>query len=382
MKNIWLSKAEIMALPTSGAAWAKMVSVADGAAGDATLSNQDSQANVQCLAAALVYARTGQQKYLDRVLPALTKVANGLPLIRALALGRELAAYVISADLIDLPAIDGQLDAKFSIEIRRLLTAKTTSGPATLLACQDERPNNWGSHARASITAVGLYLGDTAIVDRSAKVFRGWLGDRASYAGFKYGTLDWQADPSKPVGINPKGATKGGHSIDGGQPEELRRPEKEPFVWPPSNKDQRMYTWEALQGAFLQAELLRRAGYSDVYEWCDQALLRAVKFAYALNWPAGGDDTWQIWLVNAAYGTNYPVIPGAGSPGKNMAFTDWTHATPVIVKPPVDPPPPPPDPTPTPQPDVAAALATLNGMKTDLVNLLAKVQQAITALGG
>jgi hypothetical protein len=34
-------------------------------------------------------------------------------------------------------------------------------------------------------------------------------------AGFKFGDLHWQADPSKPVAINPKGATKNGHLIDG-----------------------------------------------------------------------------------------------------------------------------------------------------------------------
>src|SRR3989344_5887216 len=44
---------------------------------------------------------------------------------RALALGRELAAYVISADLIDLKNFDVALDTSFRAKIRSLLTTPT-----------------------------------------------------------------------------------------------------------------------------------------------------------------------------------------------------------------------------------------------------------------
>lgn len=368
MRNIWLSQAEIASLPTSGTAWNAVKAAADKATGAADLSNQDSDANVLCLAAALVAARTGDGTYKDKVVSSLIKVQEKLPLGRALALGRELCAYVVAADLIDYQS------PIFDAELRRLLTASTSGGPANLIACQKQRPNNWGMHATASIVAVYAYLGDKAGLDSAANIFKGWLGDRNAYAGFTYGELDWQADPSKPVGVNPKGATKNGHNIDGALPDDMRRGGA--FAWPPKATG---YPWEALQGATVAAQLLTRQGY-PAWEWSDQALLRAAQFLYGINWPATGDDGWQPWLINYAYGTNFPTTQ-TGVTGKNMGFTSWTHATPVIVKPPVDPPPPP-DPTPTPQPDVAAALATLNGMKTDLVNLLAKVQQTIAALGG
>lgn len=374
MKNIWLSKAEIMALPTSGQAWDTLVGTAEGAAGEADLSDQDSKANVQCLAAALVYARIGQQKYLDRVLPALRKIAGGLPLGRALALGRELCAYVIAADLIDLPAVDATLDNSFSIAIEKLLTAPTSGGPANLVKCHEQRPNNWGTHAGASRIAVALYLGDRAELDKAAKVFHGWLGDRTAYTGFTYGDLAWQADPKAPVGVNPKGAQIQGHSVDGVIPDDLRRGGG--FKWPPASTG---YPWEAMQGATVQAELLSRAGY-PAWNWCDKALLRAAKFLYGINWPAQGDDGWQPWLVNSAYGTSFPTVASA-SPGKNMGFTAWTHAK-AIVRPPVDPPPPPPPPDPTPQPDVAAALAALRTAKAQTIETMALLTQAITALGG
>lgn len=372
MKNIWLSKAEIMALPTSGIAWDNVVKYANAANGAADLVDQESNNNVCCLAAALVYARTGDQTALGKVKKALENITafDVAKLGRALALGRELCAYVIAADLIDYS------DAAFNDKIRALLTAPTSGGPANLIKCQLERPNNWGMHATASLAAVYAYLGDDVGLKSVANVFKGWLGDYNAYHAFKYtAPMDWHADATKPVGVNSKGATKNGHSIDGALPDDMRRGGA--FAWPPKATG---YPWEALQGATVAAQLLSRQGY-DAWQWSDKALLRAVQFLYNINWPATGDDGWQPWLINYAYGTNFPTSQ-SGVTGKNMGFTSWTHATPVIVNPPVDPPPPPPDPTPTPQPDIAAALATLNGMKTDLVNLLAKVQQTITALGG
>lgn len=375
--KIWLSEQEIAALPTTGQAWDTVVKYANQADGSANLIDQESKANTNCLAAALVYARTGDRAKLDKVKKSLENITafDVAKLGRALALGRELAAYVIAADLIDYN------DAAFSKKLRELLTAKTTGGPASLIKCQEDRPNNWGMHATASRIAVALYLGDANELDQAANIFKGWLGDRNAYAGFTYGgpekDLSWQADPTNPVGINPVGATIQGHNVDGMLPDDIRRSGS--FTWPPSGSKAQMYSWEGLQGAVVAAQLLTRAGY-PAWDWCDKALLRAAKFLYGINWPATGDDGWQPWLLNAAYGTSFPTVASA-SPGKNMGFTQWTHSTPIIVKPPVDPPPPPP-PGPGTQPDVAAALVALQQAKANTVNTLAILQQAITALGG
>jgi hypothetical protein len=157
---------------------------------------------------------------------------------RTLALGRNLIGYVLAADLVGLPATE---DARFRTWLQTCLT-ETLDGK-TLKSCHEERPNNWGTHAGASRVAAALYLGDTAQVERCAQVFKGWLGDRASYAGFDYGDLSWQADPSKPVGINPRGAMIQGHSVDGVLPDDQRRAGG--FTWPPPKEN---YVWEAMQG--------------------------------------------------------------------------------------------------------------------------------------
>ena len=80
----------------------------------------------------------------------------------------------------------------------------------------------------------------------------------------------------------------------------------------------------ALQGAVATAEMLDKAGY-PAWDWQDRAILRAFRWLHQVNdFPAEGDDVWQTWLVNHAYGTNFAArLPTR--PGKNLGYTDWTH---------------------------------------------------------
>lgn len=306
--GIWLSKEEIERIPPSGPAWDAMKAAADRAITVPNLNDQDSPNNVITLAKALVYARTGEAKYRDEVIALIGKLPE--PGDRTLALGRELAAYVVAADLVGIPK--SQLEAKL-----RAIMTKTLSDGRTLIQTHEQRPNNWGTHAGGSRAAVAAYLGDKAELDRCAVVFKGYLGDRASYAGFKFGALDWQADPAAPVGINKVGATKSGHDLSGSLPEEMRRGGG--FKWPPPYQN---YVGGALSGAVAQAWFLHRAGY-PAFEWESKAILRAVKWWHDNGHQFQGDDAWLVAVVNKVYGTSYPVS-GTG-PGKNMGWTQWTH---------------------------------------------------------
>ena len=321
--GIWLSTGEIQALPMTGPAWTALKAQADLSAGIPDLSNQDQMNNVNVLAKALVYVRTGIESYRTEVrqncMAAINTELDG----RTLALGRELAAYVISADMVGLEPSE---DVTFRAWLRRTLTEVLTDG-RTLQSTHEDRPNNWGTAAGASRAAVAIYLGDMAELARTAQVFKGWLGDRSSYAGFSYGDLSWQYDPANPVGINPLGATKSGESIDGALPEEMRRGCT--FRFPPCPTG---YPWGAIQGATVQAEILRRAGY-DTWNWQNQALKRSVQFLYNLSirypsdgWWASGDDEGTPWLVNRAYGASFPTVVPAHR-GKIMAWADWTHGS-------------------------------------------------------
>jgi hypothetical protein len=320
---IWISQAELALRPTSGPAWNSLVSRANSDCGEPNLADQNDAANVCILAKALVFARTGEETYRSGVVSALRSIVNsGTYNGRALALARELGTYVVSAGLISLRTYDPTLDQQFRAKIEEFVTTPTSQGPGNLIECHEQRPNNWGTHCGGTLAAVAAYLGDTAQLSRIAQVFKGFLGDRSSYAEFVYGEdLSWQCDPTQPVGINPAGCMKEGHSIDGVLPDDQRRGGS--FTWPPPKEN---YAYEALQDVLLQAIILQRAGYNP-FNWQDKAILRAFRWLHEqANFPATGDDTWQPHVVNYFYGSNFPA-PVPSRPGKNFGWTDWVYGT-------------------------------------------------------
>lgn len=318
LAGMWLSADESRALPASGAAWDNVKRAADSDLSGGVLSTRDDH-NVRTMAAGLVATRLNSDVYRAKVRESLRGVmAAPIDGSDPLAIVRRLGTYAIAADLIDLKTFDPAFDGQFRTWLDR--TRKTQYGGETVAAIHERRPNNWGTHAGVSRIAAAIYLGDRAELERAAQVFKGWLGDRTAYAGFSYNDVDWwQADPSKPVGINPKGATRDGHSIDGVLPDDERRAGA--FTWPPPKEN---YVYTALEGALGEAVLLSRQGY-DVWNWSDRALLRSFVWLHEqANFPAEGNDAFQPYIVNRAYGTNFPA-PLTSSPGRNIGWADWTH---------------------------------------------------------
>lgn len=321
-RGIWLTQEELERLPMSGPAWEHLLGAADQPLPGPDIADQDDMSDVYLLARALVYARTGNPAYREAVIEGIEAAmgTEGDPRHTGiLAVARNLPGYVLAADLVNLPA-ETSLGPTFRrwLETMRATVFYGDGGSYTLLDCHERRPNNFGTHCGAARIAIDLYLGDDEDLQRAATVFEGWLGNRAAYADFVYGRATWQANPGTPVGINPPGAEIGGYDVGGALPEEMRRAGN--FRWPPKKTQ---YAWEALQGAVVQAELLSRAGY-PAWQWEEQALLRAVRFLHEIEWQAQGDDQWQPWLINAAYGADFPAQSPA-RPGKNMGWTDWTH---------------------------------------------------------
>jgi hypothetical protein len=313
--QLWIDSTRLASLPTSGPGWENVLRAAQEPLGEPDLADMEDPTNVRVMAKALVYARTGEDRYREEVIRACLAAIGTERGGSTLALGRELAAYVIAADLVGgLPAESAR---RFDGWLRDVRHQRLRGG--TLVSTHERRPNNWGTSAGASRVAVAAYLGDAQDLERAAKVFRGWLGDRSAYAGFRYGSLAWQSEPKAPVGINPRGARRDGHSIDGVLPDDQRR--SGPFHWPPPHEN---YVYGALQGALVQAVILGNAGY-DVWEWGDRALLRAFLWLNAeAGFPAQGDDGWEPWLINFHYGVRLPA-PDPARPGKIAGWTDWTH---------------------------------------------------------
>jgi len=297
-----------------------MKAAADGSLGTANIADQNGTHDVRTLAVALVYGRTGIESYgakaADAIMSAIGTEDGGL----ASNLGRNLISYVIAADLIDFATFDPAREAEFRAWLTAVRFEEFSDG--SIVSEDRKRANNHGRLAGASRLAASLYLGDSADLAEAIAIFKGWLGDEGSYDGFSWrNDLSWQADATNPVGINPAGATRGGFSIDGAQPEEMRRGCQ--FTVPPCPTS---YPWENSSAVFLVAEILDRQGH-DAWGWEDQALLRAADFLHELDvayggWWADGDDVWQPWLINHAYGTSYPTEP-VERMGKTFAWSDW-----------------------------------------------------------
>jgi hypothetical protein len=326
-RGIWIDPDALAALRTTGKPWRALRDAADRPLPPFAVANQESTHNTSVLAKALVYARTGARIDLEDVIQGLRDlVTMGTYDGRALALGRNLGAYAIAADLVDLASVDPWLDAALRAKLRELRTTYTFGGPRSLIECHEMRPNNWGTHCGGARVAVAAYLDDQEDLRRAADVFRGFLGDRSRYSGFVYGgppkDLSWQCISGATVGINPRGCTKEGRNIDGVIPDDQRRGGSfDADSWPPPREN---YVWEALQGILMQAVILERAGY-PTFEWSDRAILRAVTWLHEeQGYPAEGDDTWQPHVVNHFYGTSFPA-PVPSRPGKNVGWTDWTH---------------------------------------------------------
>jgi hypothetical protein len=310
---VLISRAELMARPTSGTSWTTLKTWADKPVGVPNLSDQNDQDDVVALAKSLVYARTGVDRYrTDAIAMLRSAVGTELP-GDSLGMARNVAPLALAADFL------GWRDPAWMAWLGGLRTWVNPDRSYTLISNHSRRPNNWGTHAGASREAIDLYLHDSVDLAKAAAVFRGWTGDRASYAHFTYGDLSWQEAPAAPVGINPAGSVINGMNVDGILPDDMRRGGTATTVGAAGIS----YTWEALQGALLQAELLRRAGYPS-YQWSDQALRRAVARMYAMGYPATGDDDWQPYLVNRRYGTSYPA-PATTHPGKAFGFADWLY---------------------------------------------------------
>jgi hypothetical protein len=313
-----------------------MRSAAYGSWGTPDLRNQDNKHDVNLLAGALVYARTGdpslRAKVRDGIIaakrtldePVDWQTKNGV-----LAASRQLGAYVISADLIDLRNFDAAADNEFRSWLTTIRTANIgTHGrwKAITFTCENSTAN-WSAFACASRIAASIYLGDTADVDRSALIIRALFGERALYPADAPGRngyfahtsssdSSWSCDTATWTGINPP-CVKSGINIDGALVEDASRGGSCCLL----QGSGMSYSKESLQGFFFSVELLYRTGrYGNPYDWSNQALRRALDFMQRSGWEF---ITFVPWLANDRYGTSYPQ-PTKGT-GRIMSWGDWLY---------------------------------------------------------
>ncbi|MBI2984172.1 MAG: Ig-like domain-containing protein [Candidatus Kerfeldbacteria bacterium] len=365
-RGIWLSPDEIMALPITSqlgcetgtpcaAAWTAMRSEAERLVpGNADISDQDSYHDVQTMAAALVCVRTGEfcAPARQAVLAAIGTEERTLttptepPGNQWLAVGRNLGAYVIAADLLDLRASASPEGRQVQDWIQSFIGRVASLG-ASFGAFQS------GSNASAQegfvYAAVAAFLHDAdelAYVWNRFQFFTGASNEGTDdidlNKGLEYGWAH-NDDPNLALPINPIGSTKvvpsgypgagTTHRVDGAVINDQRRGAQ--YQWPPVYTH---YPWVGLEGSIPAALILERAGYRS-FASADQALFRAVDYQWWLGQELGQSPacTFDCWwdynraldikhLANWRYGTDHPhLTPVAG--GRTVGFTDWTHPT-------------------------------------------------------
>jgi hypothetical protein len=336
---MWISKRELLSLPTSGDAWDRMSLTAYGDWGRANLEDRGNKHAIDTLAGAFVYGRTGdpslRSRVRDEILAAkrtLDEAAEWQTRSGVLSASRQIGGYVIAADLIDLKSFDANADNEFRSWLRTIRTTNIgTHGrwKAITFTCENAT-SNWGAFACASRIAASIYLGDTADVDRSAAVIQAFFGERSLYpadapgengyfehtAGYR---SSWACAEDQWTGIN-SACAKLGVDIDGVLVEDASRGGACCVL----QGNGIMYSWEALQGLVVSTELLYRTGrYDDPYGWSNRALKRSLDFMQRSGWGVTSPATYVPWIANARYGTSYPA--SSTSDGRIMSWGDWLY---------------------------------------------------------
>lgn len=308
---------ELRALPTAGQAWETLKEAADAKPRPVDLSDQDNEQAARTVASALVYARTGRDAYRQKVISALEALqSEDIGRARVLSASRQLAGYVIAADMV------GYRPPSFSEFVARLRTFefgghgrwRDIDGTTTSTA------SNWGAWALATRIAISRFVGDDADVAAAASILAGFLGERSAYSDFqKTDDFDpsWSCGPGRWLPINP--ASCG--ALDGAIVEDISRSAGH---FPHVDEEGLAYSWETLGGLTLAAELLWRAGYSDVWTWGDDAMLRAAQFLHRNGGypPPFSTNQYVPWVINRVYGVDLGPVAPAGS-GRQFGFTDW-----------------------------------------------------------
>jgi hypothetical protein len=309
---------DLASLPTSGAAWDAMLAKAKGSWPAPNLTDQNSQHAAHVLAGALVAARTGdaalKTKVMAGILDAIRTHKDGTG-NNALSLGRQLAGYVIAASAI------GYRDPAF-LDFLRDIRTRNVGGHSrwySLYGTAADSSNNWHVLALTSLTAIDIYLGDTAGIDRDAALFRGYCGDRSAHT-FRTPSISqpsWLADPSAPWTPIQNAP---GDPRHGAPTEDAWRSGAYPTI---SNT----YVMDAVGGAVMTAELLSRAGYTDVFARLANVIVFTQRFPSVWTTSGGRGGQGLAYLVNRRTGAGVPTTNTTSRIAWTHAWLDWLYGS-------------------------------------------------------
>ena len=328
-----IRRADLMAKPTSGAGWNYLKSQADALWETPDLSRLNTKTPAMVMAAGLVYARTGDTKYQDKVIAALKAVpGTEAKATEVLPFARNIFGYVVAADLVDMPLdtvadngqtwrafLEGARSKQFTGNTRWISLEKTAGDSAS----------NWNAYALSSHLVISTVLGDTTAVDRDITIYRRFLGDVTSpwpafapTAGYTWNGngRTWDMTQTLQRGINPD---KPGDSRSGAIILDASRHTWLPSVrWGGMDLAGRAYTEETLD-ALLAVNMVLRAQGVDFTDFQNQALRRAYAFLVRNGGPSGYSNGRYLALaINNMYGTTFNTSAG-DSVARHLGYGGW-----------------------------------------------------------
>ncbi len=325
--------AELMAKPTSGAGWTFLKSQADAVWEAPDLSKLNTKTPAMVMAAGLVYARTGETKYRDKVLAAVKAVAGTeAKATEVLPFARNVFGYVVAANLVGMPldtvTNNGQTWRGF-LEAARTKQFPGNTRWISLEKTSGDSASNWNAYALSSHLAISVALGDTAAVARDITIYRRFLGDITSpwpafapTAGYTWNGngRTWDMTPTLQRGINPDkpgDARSGAIILDA-----MRHTTLPSLRWGKVDLAGRAYIEESLD-ALLAINMVLRAQGTDFTDFQNQALRRAYAFLMRNGGPSGYSNGRYLALaINNLYKTTYSTSAG-DSVARHLGFGGW-----------------------------------------------------------
>lgn len=311
-----ISRSDLMRLPVSGAGWASVKAKADANV-TPDLCDQDNKADINAMAAGIVYARTGEEAYKAKVIGLLNKAMASQRdgcYNAVLAMGRQLGGYVLAADFA------GYREPVFTDWLAMVVERKVGGHSRwnQLRFTAYDSANNWGTFALASVTAVDIYLNRTEDIEKDWKVFSsygvpyGWPFNKTSDYNQQWSCVATGLTGNLPIAINVP-CEKNGINLDGAPVEDSSRA---------SFGSYSSYIHESMQGYVVMAQLFERTGRPG---WTvnNSQICRAAQFAdragrmndHSVNFSAAH-------MANTFCGLNLPTKSPADN-GRMFAFGDY-----------------------------------------------------------
>lgn len=323
-RSIGASRDYIMSLPTSGTQWQQVVSMA----GDAyTVDTGDgaTDGSGNAVAGALVYVRTGDTTYRDKVNAALDQVQATNPASWwHAAANRKMVGWVQAAELVGRAArnADGSLTA-WGRYISEHTTVTHQAGPsraAVMTRAAYGWDNNHGAAARASLAAIQAVLGDTAGLSKSCKAMQAFLGGSSADGTYRFvmstnpgsnemgitgGAESWY------VSGNPAGIGLPGNGLRSGAiPSDAFR---EGATYPTIGAAGRdHYIAGNLMREVAAIGILEANGCDGLWEYASSAPLRAMEWIVANNVNVASPHNGAVGLIDDAYGRDFGSATSRG----------------------------------------------------------------------